>query len=94
MATIGLWKVESRLDKVIKYVSNEEKTINEDFIKDLHRVIDYTIDDYKTEEQYFVSGINCGVETAYQEMCGTKKNLVRLVVFLLFMGFNLLKKER
>ena len=36
MATIGLWKVESRLDKVIKYVSNEEKTINEDFIKDLH----------------------------------------------------------
>ena len=92
MATIGLWKVESRLDKVIKYVSNEEKTINEDFIKDLHRVIDYTIDDYKTEEQYFVSGINCGVETAYQEMCGTKKEFSKSGGILAFHGFQSFKE--
>lgn len=92
MATIGLWKVESRLDKVIKYVSNEEKTINEDFIKDLHRVIDYTIDDYKTEEQYFVSGINCGVETAYQEMCGTKKEFSKTGGILAFHGFQSFKE--
>lgn len=92
MATIGLWKVESRLDKVIKYVSNEEKTINEDFIKDLHRVIDYTIDDYKTEEQYFVSGINCGVETAYKEMCGTKKEFSKIGGILAFHGFQSFKE--
>ena len=92
MATIGLWKVESRLDKVIKYVSNEEKTINEDFIKDLHRVIDYTIDYYKTEEQYFVTGINCGVETAYQEMCGTKKEFSKTGSILAFHGFQSFKE--
>lgn len=92
MATIGLWKVESRLDKVIKYVSNEEKTLNEDFIKDLHKVIDYAIDNYKTEEQYFVSGINCGVETAYQEMCGTKKEFSKTGGILAFHGFQSFKE--
>lgn len=92
MATIGLWKVETRLDRVINYVSNEEKTINEDFIKDLHRVINYTIDDYKTEQQYFSTGINCGVDTAYKEMMGTKKEFSKTGGILAFHGFQSFKE--
>ena len=92
MATIGLWKVETRLDRVINYVANEEKTINEDFIKDLHRVINYTLDDYKTEQQYFSTGINCGVDTAYKEMIGTKKEFSKTGGILAFHGFQSFKE--
>ena len=76
----------------INYVSNEEKTFNEEFIKDLHRVINYTIDDYKTEQQYFVSGINCGVDTAYKEMMGTKKEYSKTGGILAFHGFQSFKE--
>lgn len=92
MATIGLWKVETRLDRVINYVANEEKTINEDFIKDLHRVINYTLDDYKTEQQYFSTGINCGVDTVYKEMIGTKKEFSKTGGILAFHGFQSFKE--
>lgn len=92
MATIGLWKVETRLDRVINYVANEEKTINEDFIKYLHRVINYTLDDYKTEQQYFSTGINCGVDTAYKEMIGTKKEFSKTGGILAFHGFQSFKE--
>jgi len=92
MATIGLWKVETRLDRVINYVANEEKTINEDFIKDLHRVINYTLDVYKTEQQYFSTGINCGVDTAYKEMIGTKKEFSKTGGILAFHGFQSFKE--
>ena len=53
MATTSLWKVEARLDKVIKYTTNEEKTTNVDFEKDLykslHNTIEYAKADFKTE---------------------------------------------
>ena len=31
MATTGIWKIEKRLDHVIKYTTDENKTINEEF---------------------------------------------------------------
>lgn len=79
MATTSIWKVENRLDKVIRYTTNVEKTkreLNEDkeLYKALHNVIEYAKADFKTEEQLFVTGINCNAETAYQEMIITKKH--------------------
>ena len=54
MATTSLWKVENRLDKVIKYTTNIEKTKNENyetnFYRDLHNTIEYAKADFKTEE--------------------------------------------
>ena len=45
IATTGIWKIEKRLDNVIDYTTNIEKTINSDYGKDsyydLHNVIDY-----------------------------------------------------
>ena len=54
ITTTGIWKIEKRLDNVIDYTTNIEKTINSDYGKDsyydLHNVIDYVEADYKTEK--------------------------------------------
>ena len=92
MATIGLWKIEKRLDHVIDYIANEEKTLNEDFVKDLHRVIDYTMNDYKTEEQYYVTGINCDKDNAFKEMVRTKQGYSKTGGILAFHGFQSFKE--
>lgn len=92
MATTGMWKVESRLDRVINYVMNAEKTLNEDFVKDLHRVIDYTTDDYKTEKQFYVSTLNCKEETAVEDMIITKKSYGKTKGILAFHGFQSFKE--
>ena len=75
MATTNIWKISSRLDRVIKYTTDEEKTMDipNDVFHNLHNVKEYASDDSKTEEKLYVSGINCCPETAYDEMMITKK---------------------
>ena len=45
IATTAIWKVEKRLDNVLNYTTDIEKTLNSDYGKesyyDLHNVIDY-----------------------------------------------------
>ena len=92
MATTSLWKVEARLDKVIKYTTNEEKTTNADFEKDLykslHNTIEYAKADFKTEKQFYVSGVNCTPQNALQEMILTKKHFGKEQGILAFHGFQ------
>ena len=56
---------------------NIEKTVNSEYGKEtyynLHNVLEYVEADFKTEKQYYVSGINCTPETALEEMLITKK---------------------
>ena len=49
MATTSLWKVEARLDKVIKYTTNVEKTKNKEYDKDLYRSLHNTIEYAKAD---------------------------------------------
>ena len=65
MATTSIWKIDKRLDHVIKYTTNPEKTTNEAY-KELHNVIEYTKASYKTEEQLYVTTLNCSKETILQ----------------------------
>lgn len=44
MAVTSMWAVKSRLDHVIDYVEDKDKTIS--------KVIDYAIQDGKTNDQY------------------------------------------
>ena len=39
----------------------------------MHNTLNYTVDDLKTEEKYFVNGINCKYENAFKRMTETKK---------------------
>ena len=72
MATVGIWKVESSLNQVIKYVSNKEKIDLSNF-QDLDNSLEYIKDEFKTEEKLFISGINCDPDTSYNDMVRTKK---------------------
>lgn len=73
MATTGIWKIEKRLDHVIDYVSNPEKTTkdNESY-QDLHRFSEYDTLNYNTEEECYISGLNCLPDDAYHDMMDTK----------------------
>jgi len=73
MATTGIWKIEKRLDHVIDYVSNPEKTtkISESY-KELHQFSEYDNLNFNTEKGCYVSGINCLPDDAYQDMMDTK----------------------
>ena len=70
IATTGIWKIDKRLDHVIDYITDPEKTINEDYINDvyneLHSTDEYLNIDIKNEKKYYVSGINCCEENAYE----------------------------
>ena len=92
MATTSLWKVEGRLDKVIKYTTNVEKTKNKEYDKDLyrslHNTIEYAKADYKTEKQYYVTGVNCNAHTALQDMILTKKHFGKEKGILAYHGFQ------
>lgn len=96
MATTGIWKIGKRLDNVIVYTTNVEKTKNNEYGKesyyDLHNVIDYVEEDYKTEKQFYVSGINCNSETALEEMLITKKRFNKTSGILGFHAFQSFKE--
>ena len=75
MAIVFIKDIKTRLDRTISYIGNTEKTENENYEEvflDLHNALNYTVDDLKTEEKYFVSGINCKFENAFKRMTETK----------------------
>ncbi len=75
MAIVYIRDIQSRLDKTISYISNRSKTANKSYERaflDLHNALNYTTDDVKTEQQFYVSALNCKPETAYKDMIKTK----------------------
>ena len=78
MATTSIWDVKDNLKRVLDYISNPEKTKNTNesdyHYNGLGQAISYTTQDCKTEKQLYVSGINCSMATAYQDMMITKKS--------------------
>ena len=72
MAVTQIWKV-NNLKRVIDYTTNAEKTVKDiSAYKEVHNGKKYDNLDYESEEQCFVSGINCSPKTAYKEMMITK----------------------
>ena len=72
MAVIKIWKIDQRLDNVIGYATKDEKFDINSYLG-LNKVIKYSTQDYKTEKQMYVSGINCSPDIAFKEMIITKK---------------------
>ena len=76
MAIVFIKDIKTRLDRTLSYIGNKGKTENENYEEvflDLHNALNYTVNDLKTEEKYFVSGINCKYENAFKRMTETKK---------------------
>jgi hypothetical protein len=62
-----MWTVRRRLDQVVTYVANVDKTLNPEF-ESLQNSMEYIQDDTKTEKRFYVTGINCSPETGYKDM--------------------------
>lgn len=76
MATTGIWKIEKRLDHVIDYVKNIDKTNKQssnEIYEQLHKFTEYNNLDFNSEEECYISGINCLPDTAYKDMMNTKQ---------------------
>lgn len=79
MATTKIWKVVKRLDHVVDYAKDENKTKNDyvengfDQYDDIRRVFMYATNGDKTEKQFYTTGINCDVEEAVEQMQFVKK---------------------
>ena len=74
MATTKICKVQKRLDKVINYATNEEKTKNNyseygmDEFDSIRQVMTYATNPDKTEKQFYTTGINCEVKDVVKQM--------------------------
>lgn len=68
MAVTKIWTIKDSLSRVVDYAANPNKTI----YSDLQKVIHYADDSNKTinikEKAYFVTGVNCNADTAFEEM--------------------------
>ena len=84
MATTSLWKVSSSLKKVLDYAENPDKT-------SLKNVIDYASDSSKTDDELFVSGINCDAENAYELMTETKRQFGKKDKVVAYHGYQSFK---
>lgn len=93
MAVTKIWKVIKRVDHVVEYATNKEKTKiqmspNGMYANDLKDVINYARNSDKTEEEYFVTGINCEPQSAYEEMQDTKMYYNKHDKILAFHGYQ------
>ena len=63
MAVCEIWDVRGRLDHPIDYAENPEKTANPNYSEtDLQALVDvmeYATNQDKTEQRFFVTGVNC-----------------------------------
>ena len=85
MATTSLWKVSGSLKKVLDYAENPDKT-------SLKNVIEYASDGAKTDDELFVTGINCEVERAYEMMTETKRQFGKKDKVVAYHGYQSFKE--
>ena len=77
MAVTSIWPIKGRVDKVINYARNPEKTHDKERLSGLHEiegVVEYAADEMKTEKRAYVTCLNLhSEETAAQEFMETKR---------------------
>lgn len=92
MATTRIWKVDSHLSRVIDYAENHEKTENAQWSKTEYQtmrdVMDYAMNDAKTEKQYYVTALNCNADCARDQMQITKQQFVKTGGILAWHGYQ------
>lgn len=77
MAVTAIWPIKGRVDKVIDYVRNPEKTTEAGLpeLASLHAVddvVEYAADEMKTERRSYVSCLNCREDTGSRTVHGDK----------------------
>lgn len=78
MVVTSIWPIKGRVDRVINYARNPEKTTESvyDELAALHtidNVVEYATDEIKTERRSYVSCLNCREDTAAAQFVETKR---------------------
>ena len=89
MATTAIWSVKGNLGRVVDYAANPEKTTYSPAdLQGLRDVMNYATQDYKTEEQRYVSGVNCAPEIAREQMQLVKRQFGKEGGIVAFHGYQ------
>ncbi len=89
MATTGFWPVKGKLKSVIVYAENPNKTMNPKFFdSDLYATLQYAENSNKTDQELFVSGINCSKHNAYAQMVAVKKKFGERGTVVAYHGYQ------
>ncbi len=89
MATTAIWKVKGNVGQVVNYAANPDKTtLTTADLQGLRDVMDYAIQDCKTEEQRYVSGVNCAPEIAREQMMMVKRQFGKEGGITAFHGYQ------
>lgn len=95
MAVCEIWDVRGRLDHPIDYAENPEKTANPKYSDaDLQAMVDvmeYATNKDKTEQRFFVTGVNCEIATARDEMMIAKAQWNDTSEIVCYHGFQSFK---
>jgi hypothetical protein len=94
MATTSIWAVKSRVDHVIDYATNEQKTDrrwSEGDLQTMRDVMDYAMNDAKTEKQFYITGLQCNLRDARSEMALVKRRFGKENGILAFHGYQSFK---
>lgn len=95
MAVCEIWDVKGRLDHPIDYAKNPVKTANPDYtdadLQAMGDVMKYATNGDKTEQQFFVTGVNCDPATARDEMMITKAQFQDESEIVCYHGFQSFK---
>ena len=78
MAVTSIWPIKGRVDRVINYARNPEKTTESGYeeLASLHAVdgvVEYAANDMKTERRSYVSCLNCREDAAAAQFIETKR---------------------
>lgn len=93
MATTSLWHIKGQLSDLIDYVENPEKTKLTSDIKNFVNVFSYDINPNKTNNQQFVTAINCKKEIALGQMILTKKQFNKEDKYIAWHGYQSFKPD-
>lgn len=81
MAITSVWWIKGRVDSMIRYAVNPEKTVDIAFAETMHtidNVVQYAADELKTEQTMYVTGINCTPAHAAAQFMKTKQHWNKL----------------
>lgn len=80
------------MPRVLDYAKDAVKTENSQWSKTdyqtMRDVMDYAMNDFKTEQQYFVTALNCNTECAREQMQITKDQFVKTKGILAWHGYQ------
>ncbi|WP_418527514.1 relaxase/mobilization nuclease domain-containing protein [Longicatena caecimuris] len=97
MAVSKIWKVTARLDQVIDYATNPEKTAAKEYSPEQYQaladVLQYAKDEEKTEREFYVGGINCNASTARDQFVTVKEQFDKCDGIQAYHGYLSFKDE-